>query len=123
MTQNEIKLTLQRGPDDPEFQEELRAFNKSLHSAGVTFSVPRKHFASAGAHGYQVAEYLITLSQAVGPTLGVILVAWLQGRSGRKVRLKIGDVEAEARTTEEVESLLQRAKEFQEEKFAGRRRM
>ncbi|MGC2221827.1 MAG: nucleotide-binding protein [Methylocella sp.] len=38
---------------------------------------------------------------------------WFQARHGRKVRLKIGDVEAEARTAEEVESLLQLAKQFQ----------
>jgi hypothetical protein len=38
---------------------------------------------------------------------------WIHARSGRKVRLTIGDVEAEARTPEEVESLLRIAKQFQ----------
>ena len=42
------------------------------------------------------------------------LPAWLAARNGRKVRLKIGKVEVEARSAEEVEKLLLRVKEFQE---------
>ncbi|MFL9936924.1 hypothetical protein P0D88_50130 [Paraburkholderia sp. RL18-103-BIB-C] len=38
--------------------------------------------------------------------------AWITARYGRKVRLKIGDVEVEARSIEEVDQLLQRARAF-----------
>lgn len=44
-----------------------------------------------------------------------LLGAWLQAKFGRKVRLKIGDVEVEGRSTKEVEDLLERAKAFQAE--------
>ncbi|SDN00205.1 hypothetical protein SAMN05216360_10531 [Methylobacterium phyllostachyos] len=73
-------------------------------------------FDSVDAVGFALPEYIIPLAQAVGPTLGVILVAWLQGRAGRKVRLKVGDVEAEARTADEVERLLNKAAEMQRAK-------
>lgn len=65
-----------------------------------------------GASSSSLGEFLIPVAQVAIPALGVVLVAWLQGRAGRKVRIKIGDVEAEARTAEEVETLLQRAQEF-----------
>jgi hypothetical protein len=116
----QIEVALRRAPDDPpvndpKFQEGLREFSKSLRTAGVTYSQRAMAFDSVDALGYPLPEFLVTLSQAIGPTLGVILVAWLQGRSGRKVRVKIGDVEAEARTVEEVEGLLQKIKQFQDD--------
>jgi hypothetical protein len=39
--------------------------------------------------------------------------AVLQARYGRKVRIKIGDVEAEGRNVEEIEALLKLAHDFQ----------
>jgi hypothetical protein len=36
-----------------------------------------------------------------------VLVAWLQGRAGRKVRLKFGDIEVEGRTSEDLKRLLE----------------
>lgn len=108
--------------NDPKFQEGLREFSKSLRTAGVTYSQRAMALDSVDALGYPLPEFLVTLSQAIGPTLGVILVAWLQGRSGRKVRVKIGDVEAEARTVEEVESLLQKDQTISGARTTARRR-
>lgn len=63
---------------------------------------------------------IAVLATAFGPVLTGILVAWLQSKAGRKVRLKDGDIEVEARTVEEAGKLLdmvaeQRAKRGQEE--------
>jgi hypothetical protein len=46
------------------------------------------------------------LPSALSGALGV----WFQARFGRKIRLKIGDVEAEATSVAEIELLLERAK-------------
>jgi hypothetical protein len=54
-------------------------------------------------------EYALPLAQVVGPVIGGAAAAWLQGRAGRKLRLKVGDIEVEARTVEEVDQLLLRA--------------
>ena len=48
------------------------------------------------------------------PALAGILGVWLHARYGRKVPLKIGDIEAEAQTAEEVEKLLDTAHEIQQ---------
>jgi hypothetical protein len=50
--------------------------------------------------------------KVITPIMGVLAAAigaWLHARYGRKVRLKIGEVEAEAQTVEEVEKPLDRA--------------
>jgi hypothetical protein len=47
--------------------------------------------------------------KSVALVLGPIVGAWLQARYGRKVRLKIGDIEAEARDAAEIEELLRQA--------------
>jgi hypothetical protein len=48
-----------------------------------------------------LGTFTIEFAKAVGPSLaavGVAVAAWLQARYGRKARLKIGDIEAEARS-------------------------
>lgn len=115
-------IILRRAPDesqdprDRKFEAELREFSKSLHSVGMKVSQRGMAFDSAEFLGYPLPEFTLSLVQAIGPALGVALGAWLKGRYGRKVRVKIGEVEAEARTMEEVETLLQKIKQFQEVK-------
>jgi hypothetical protein len=114
----QIEFVLMRSRDDPpendpKIQEELTKFSQTLRSAGVTFSQRGMAFDSVDALGYPIGEFIVTATQAIGPTLGVVFVAWIQGRSGRKTRLKFGDVEAEAQTEEEVRKLLDHMAEFQ----------
>ena len=73
---------------------------------------------SAGSDTVWLGTFTVDLAKTVGPALGalgVAVAAWL-GRYGRKVRLKIGDFEAEARTVEEVEKLMEHAKRFRQPK-------
>jgi hypothetical protein len=111
-----IEIRLQRAPDDPKvpdpkFQEELRGFSKALRTAGIDYSQRAMAFDAADALGYPLPEFLIALSPAIA-ALAALCGAWVQARYGRKVRIKIGDVEAEARTIEEIEQLLKRAQAF-----------
>ncbi len=71
-------------------------------------------FDSVDATGYPLPEFLVTLGPPTIAALAAIAGAWVQARYGRKVRLKVGDVEAEARTAEEVEKLFVRAAEFRD---------
>jgi hypothetical protein len=64
----------------------------------------------------EVQDVSVPLAQIVGPMLGVALVAWINQRSGRKVRLKFDGVDAEAQTPEQVENLLAQAAAFRERK-------
>jgi hypothetical protein len=117
MNQNDVRIMLQRTSDDPtvnapEFQKQLRDVSKSLHSANVKYTVRGMTFDSVDALGFQLPEFVVTLAPgAIGAVAG-ICGAWVQTRYGRKVRLKIGDVEAEGRSVDEIASLLQRAVDF-----------
>jgi hypothetical protein len=62
----------------------------------------------------KVQDVSVPLAQVVGPIFGAALVAWVKERSGRKVRLKFDAVEAEARSPEQVENLLEQAAAFRE---------
>ncbi|WP_233875031.1 hypothetical protein [Paraburkholderia adhaesiva] len=120
--QPEIEIRLKRAPDDPPerdttFQSELRTFASALRSAGVDYRQWAMTFDSVAAQGYPLAQYTIPAIQYLGPAalsaLTAAITVWVQGRSGRKVRLKVGDIEAEARTVEEVKQLLEYAHTLQ----------
>jgi hypothetical protein len=46
--------------------------------------------------------------------IGTFVGAWLHARYGRRVRLKVGELEAEAQTVKEVERLLALARDIQQ---------
>jgi hypothetical protein len=114
---SKVKISLKPAPDDakvndPRFQEELNEFSKSLRAAGVFYSQRGMFFDTVGAVGYSLPEFVLILSQTIFPRLGSIMVMWLNGRSGRKISVKIGDVEAEAQTDQDVGNVLEKVKEF-----------
>ncbi len=53
----------------------------------------------------EVANQLAIQAKTLGPEFVVVVVAWLHGRSGRKAKLKVGDIQLEATTREDVERL------------------
>lgn len=121
MEPERCRIVLVRAPDDPlvnetKFQEELREFSKLLRAAGVSFSQRAMAFDSVDATGYPLPEFLVTLDPPAIAALAAIAGAWVQARYGRKLRLKVGDVEAEARTEEEIGLLFERAAKFREDK-------
>lgn len=132
MTKSEIRLVLERAPNDPavsdaNYQKQLAQFCEALRDAGVEVipDVVFKELASGelGVQTVYAGAFAINLAKVVATPMVVAAVAgvcgaWIQARYGRKVRLKIGDVEAEGRTVAEVKSLLEKAKQFQQEKLS-----
>ena len=117
INEERVYINLVASADDPSlsdqaYQLELRDFSSALREAGVTFSQRAMAFDSAQAVGYPLGEYFLSLAGIAGPVLGVAVGAWLQGRAGRKVRLKVGDIEIEAASQEEVEALLNKVLEL-----------
>jgi len=109
-----LRLTLVRSADDeaafsPNYQTELRQFYQLVRADNVRINAVAFTMDSVGASGGLVGEFVIPLAQVIGPVLGGAAVAWLQGRAGRKLRLRMDDIEVEARTPEEIEQLLERA--------------
>jgi hypothetical protein len=106
-------------------EDELLGLEQSFKSQGLDISfrredlyapsIPGMKRLNGGFLGVEVlGDFVVKAVAIVGPPVGTVLGAWLHARYGRKVRLKIGDIEAEAQTAEEVERLLARAQEFQQ---------
>src|SRR4051794_21428092 len=107
----DLTLTLVPAADDPEFlspsgQRLLNDFYLSLHQQHIEVAYEAELREGGGATGWYLGEFFINLAAATGPVIGAAIGAWLQARYGRKVRVKIGDIEAEAHSAEEVEKLL-----------------
>jgi len=107
-----LKIELRPAPEEgprsnAEHQKALGDFAETMRSHGVEV-IPRYyvHDAVGGGGGLSGEFTVITTALTV---LGTVLGAWLNSRYGRKAKLKIGDVEAEAQTVEEVEKLIKLA--------------
>jgi hypothetical protein len=88
------------------YQRELRQFYSLARAEGgkisaVTFTTDR----ADGGDGF-VGEFLVPFTPVAGSTLTAAAGAWLQGRSGRTLRLTMGDVEVEATSPGELYALL-----------------
>lgn len=110
------KITLELIPastDPPlrssEYQADLRKFSDALQATHAKVSFRMFMQEAVGAQSFLLGGFTIEDLKSVALVIGPIIGAWVQARYGRKVRLKIGDVEAEARTVTEVEELLKRA--------------
>jgi len=89
-------------PAQAEFGK-LRAYLRSRGIPASTSMFYRHDDPNAGGFA---GEYVVQLAHAIKPTMETFLVAWLQTRSGRKVRLRVGDAELEAASVEEAQTFL-----------------
>jgi hypothetical protein len=92
----------------------LRFWFPYLWSAGITGVV------SGAAPGppAEVGEFIIPLASILDPMFGKELGAWLQAQYGRKVRVKFDEIEIEAQTPEQLETLLARLEALRQSRKA-----
>jgi len=115
----EMSLAFIAGPSDPEYrdpsyQDELHAIDAVLKTLSSRVQA-RASFQKSGTGGsWLTGDFLVHLS-ALGTPLGTLFGVWISAKLGRKVRVKIGEIEVEAATTKEVEHLLERAKHLKDE--------
>jgi hypothetical protein len=116
--ETDIEITLLSAPDDPyhltpAYQQELRGFEQSFRSEGLPIAATPALAKMAGGP-FLSGEFVLKLADKIGPPLIAGIAGWLHGRSGRKVRLKVGDIEVEAPTMKEVENLVALIPEIQQ---------
>jgi hypothetical protein len=97
-----------------EFQAEFRELRKALRDNGLEAESPFMTLDSADAVSGFIGELVIPFAKIAAPVVGVVVGAWLHSKAGRKVKIKVGDVQVEATTkdaltTPELEKILQRA--------------
>lgn len=105
---------------DARRQKELSAFADAARDRGLALSsrIYVRDNAPEGMLGFgtalQLGEYMVPLATAGIASISTLVGVWLKGRSDRNVRIKVGDIEAEAATIEDVERLLRTAKDFRD---------
>jgi len=114
----ELQISMIPSPEDPpcrsdDYQSELRNLGLTLRADGLELREvgPRSVRAECAPLS---GEWRVQLGAALGPILGVPVGSWLQARRGRTVRLTIGEMEADVRTADELESVIKIAKFYQE---------
>jgi hypothetical protein len=108
----QVKLRLLPSLEEQLDGEEVDQFGQTLHTRGLEVSRSLRLLESADAVPL-TADFVIKIAAIGGPVLGTCVGAWLNARYGRKVRLEIGDIKAEASTVKEVEALLALAQDTQ----------
>ena len=117
MEPERIEVTLLPGPDDPPvrdtvYQRELRELEDSFRQHGIKAGSLVELRKSAGGESVHLGQFFLPLVATLGSIAGAAIGAWVQAKYGRRVRVKMGDIEVEARTIEEVQDLLKRAQKL-----------
>ncbi|GAB5100537.1 hypothetical protein [Caballeronia sp. HLA56] len=109
-----LRLTLIRSTYDeaafsPNYQRELRQFYhlaRADHTriSAIAFSVP-----GVSADSGYTGEFVVPLSQEIGPVLARAALAWINSQAGRILRLTLGSLDFDLRTSSDFETLLKRA--------------
>ena len=115
----ELQISMIPSPEDPawrsyDYQSELRNLGLTLRADGLEIhevgSPPLPSVDSPPISG----EWRIKLGANLEPALRVPVGSWLQARRGRTARLRIGEIEADIRTVEELGRVLKIARCYQE---------
>jgi hypothetical protein len=107
-------IELDGAPDDPAtsnpaYQQELGALLHSLRSNGI--GVSARYDALDGVNrGSGLSGTFVVTIPSLGSRFGALIGAWLDSRYGRRAKLRVGEIEAEADSAKE---LIKLAKDFQ----------
>jgi hypothetical protein len=115
----ELQISMIPSPEDPPwrsdgYQSELRNLGLALKADGLDIHEVGSHPIRAGGSLPISGEWRVELGTLLEPTLKAPLGSWLQGRRGRTARLRIGEIEADVRTVEELVRVIKIAKCYQE---------
>ena len=113
----EIKMELVRSPDDPKrndplYVSEVMATAQRLMNSGIRFSQRGMAFDAVAGGGFPLADFTLQVIQATAPALAAVLTAWIARKPGRKVKMKVGSIELEANSAEEIKNLIKSAMEL-----------
>ena len=100
--QDQVTIHLFGSPDDAggsitKFHEALAVVTRDLGDAGIMYSQRRMNSDGIGVSGYALGLLTIPLVQFAGPAASNVLVAWITSKRGRKLKLKVGDIEVEGK--------------------------
>jgi siroheme synthase len=100
-----------------EYQAGLKEVASALQATNAKVSFHMFMQEAIDAPSFLSGGFTIENAKSAALVVGPIVAAWLQSRYGRKVRLKNGDIEAEARNIEEIKALLEQAEKVRPQMF------
>jgi hypothetical protein len=117
---DEIKFVLKRSPEDgPQFSREHQASIGEVFTAfskeGIKIQPRAFAMDAVDAVGGATGEFM-AFAKVLGPAIVAALGGWLAGRNGRKVKIKVGEIEAEANSVKELDEVLERVGKIKHEK-------
>jgi len=115
----ELQISMIPSPEDPawrsdDYQSELRNLGLTLRADGLEIHEVGSHPFPSGDSPPISGEWRVKLGANLEPALRVPVGSWLQARRGRTARLRIGEIEADIRTVEELGRVLKIANCYQE---------
>ena len=119
MTFAQAHVSLLLAADDPSIASgTLHAafsnFRRFLRISGITTTTPMFYHDGIPDAGGFLGDYIIPLTQASQPPVGIIVSAWLDGQPERAVQLSVGESEAVVRSPAEAERFLRHAQRLRE---------
>jgi hypothetical protein len=115
----ELQISMIPSPEDPpwrsdDYQSELRELGLALRGDGLEICEVGSHPVRSGEISPISGEWRIKLGAMLEPILKAPVGSWLQARRGRTARLRIGEIEADVRTAEELARVIKIAKCYQD---------
>lgn len=107
---SKMEITLVPADDEPHFKDPqqqvaFKAFSDEAESTGASVMPYLYMQKSMDGGSWLTGTFILEALPYVSP-LGTGLLGYLAAKMGRKVRVKIGDIEIEAGSPKEVEKLL-----------------
>lgn len=123
---SDAEIVLVAAPSDPRqnhpaYLEDVATFSKTLNATGVNYNQRGMAFDSAEGLGYPLGQYIVEFGPIAVAAISGPITAWLSAKLGRKVRIKFGDTEAEARNVDELMKLLKLVDEQRQKKLKRKR--
>jgi hypothetical protein len=89
-------------------------FRQFLHARGIPAATPMFYRDKDAAAGGYAGDFVMPLISAVRPPLRAVMAAWLDGRAGRAVKLRIADEELRTHSVKQAMPFLRRAVELRQ---------
>ena len=114
----ELRISTIPSPDDPpwrsaDYQLELRELGGRLRADGLEI-IEVSSVTCSDCPPAVSGEWRVPLDAALAPILEAPLGSWLQARHGRTARLRIGEIEADIRSVQELVRVIRVAKCYQD---------
>jgi hypothetical protein len=109
---DKIRFILKRFPEDEaqfnrEYQAKMGRVFTAFYNEGIKIEATAFAMDAADSVGGATGQFL-TFAKTIGPATIGALGVWLAGQNGRKVKIKLGEIEVEANSVKQLDEVMER---------------